>query len=325
MRSTRHAIVVVLLLGVVITACRGNDAPPDEATRKQTRRIEDSRRKDSGGDRRATRRERGESDRDQALATVRNETFRLAVIGDFGEGNRDEHRVSDAVRAWVEDTGANALVTTGDNIYPAGDPEYFEDAWREPYGWVKRQGLEIIASLGNHDVEAGQGDSVMRLLGSPSAWYRDQIGSADLFVLDANRPTDGEQSQWLEKALSSSEAAWQIAVFHQPAFSCSNHGSTPEVVQEWVPLFERYGVDLVLNGHDHNYQRFFSNGVTYVVTGGGGAELYGLRSCDDDHPERIEGSDEEHHFVGVFGSEKTLRLVAIEDDEDVIDVVRLNS
>jgi hypothetical protein len=190
---------------------------------------------------------------------------------------------------------------------------------------VKREGLEIIASLGNHDVEAGQSDSVMRLLGSPSAWYRDQVGSADLFVLDANRPTDAEQSQWLEEALSSSQAAWQIAVFHQPAFSCSNHGSTPEVVQEWVPLFERYGVDLVLNGHDHNYQRFFSNGVTYVVTGGGGAELYGLRSCDGGHPERIEGSDEEHHFVGVFGSEKTLRLVAIEDDEDLIDVVRLNS
>jgi hypothetical protein len=121
-------MVTVLLLGVVITACTGNDAPRDEAAREQTRPNEESRRRDPGSDRRATRRERSQSDRDQALATVRNETFRLAVIGDFGEGNRDEERVSNAVRAWVEETGADALVTTGDNIYPAGDPEYFEDA-----------------------------------------------------------------------------------------------------------------------------------------------------------------------------------------------------
>jgi 3',5'-cyclic AMP phosphodiesterase CpdA len=231
--------------------------------------------------------------------------------------------VADAVKEWVEETDASALVTTGDNIYPDGDPENFEEAWREPYGWVKRADVDVVASLGNHDVEGGESDEVMNLLGIPHHWYRKRIGNAELFVLDANRVGDSGQTRWLERALRKSRSVWQIAVFHQPAFSCSKHGTTEAVVRTWVPLFEKHGVDLVLNGHDHNYQRFLWDGITYVVTGGGGAQLYGLRACDEDHPERREGDDEEHHFVGVFGSTRTLRLTAIDDDNDVIDTARL--
>ena len=55
----------------------------------------------------------------------------------------------------------------------------------------------------------------------------------------------------------------------------------------WVPLFERYRVRLVLNGHDHNYQRFTRKGVTYVVHGGGGAGLYALRGCPRGYPRRV--------------------------------------
>jgi predicted phosphodiesterase len=267
--------------------------------------------------------QRQQSDRQLARAKIPGETFRFAVVGDFGEGNRAERRVANAIEDWVEDTGAEALVTTGDNIYPDGDPKYFEEAWREPYGWVKEEGVEIAASLGNHDVEGGEAEEVMDLLEIPRPWYRERVGDVELFVLDGNRVGDPRQTQWLRDALQGSDGGWQIAVSHQPAFSCSKHGSTPGVVREWVPLFEKNGVDLVLNGHDHSYQRFVSEGVTYVVTGGGGAELYGLRACDDGHPDRIEGEDEEHHFVGVFGSSKVLRVAAIDEDGDVIDIATL--
>jgi hypothetical protein len=323
-RRALGAIVAALL---ITTACTDiGEREPDQPQRAH----------DEEGKQRETRREvrrdeqerarppaRQRSDRQRARAKIAGETFRFAVVGDFGEGSRAERRVANAIEDWVEDTGADALVTTGDNIYPDGDPTYFQEAWRDPYGWVKEEGVEIAASLGNHDIEGGDAEEVMGLLDIPGPWYRERVGDVELFVLNGNRVGDPRQTQWLREALQGSDAGWQIAVFHQPAFSCSKHGSTPGVVREWVPLFEKHGVDLVLNGHDHNYQRFASEGVTYVVTGGGGAELYGLRGCDDDHPDRIEGEDDEHHFVAVFGSSKILRLTAIDEDDDVIDTAIL--
>jgi 3',5'-cyclic AMP phosphodiesterase CpdA len=249
-------------------------------------------------------------------------SFRLAVVGDFGVGNSSEGDVSEAIREWVQASNADALVTTGDNVYPDGDPDEFDEAWEEPYGWVADEGLPIVSSLGNHDVRGGDGEQVMELLDMPAPWYRERFGDAELFVLDANQVDDAEQTEWLEDALQDSDAAWQIAVFHQPAYSCSKHGSTDEVVDEWVPLFEEHDVDLVLNGHDHNYQRFASNGVTYVVTGGGGAGLYDLEDCDDDHPERLAG-EQEHHFVTVTGSRTELRITARDEDGDELDLATL--
>lgn len=317
-------ILAVALLAVLTTACpsaqdseqAGRPLEPDEAPQESPPEEPKDKRKGESSEQR-TPRPREEKDGKS------DETFRFAVIGDFGEGNRDERQMAELVKNWVVDTDASTLVTTGDNIYPEGDPQYFEDAWSEPYGWVDKKDVEVAASLGNHDVEGGESEEVMDLLGMPGPWYRERIRDAELFILDANRVEDTGQIRWLKRALRRSRAAWQITVFHQPAYSCSKHGSTAEVVREWVPLFERHGVDLVLNGHDHNYQRFFSKGITYIVTGGGGAQLYGHRACDEGHPERIEGEDEEHHFVGVFGSAESLRLVAIDDDGDVIDIATL--
>jgi hypothetical protein len=89
-------------------------------------------------------------------------------------------------------------------------------------------------------------------------------------------------------------------VFHQPAYSCGRHKSSPEVQREWVGLFQRSGVDLVLNGHDHDYQRFAPiGGVTYVVTGGGGAELYGVGDCPAGTPRPVVFNDDVHQFLYV--------------------------
>lgn len=246
--------------------------------------------------------------------------LRLVVIGDYGSGNEDEIAVADDVRRWVGRFGATALVTTGDNVYPEGEAESFDEAWTEPYGWVADQGLPVISSLGNHDVEDDGGRQVMELFAMPGPWYEVDLRDADLFVLDSNRIDDPAQTTWLREHLARTERRWQIVVFHHPAFSCSRHGSTPEVVAAWVPLFQSQGVDLVLTGHDHNYQRFEErNGVTYLVTGGGGGELYELDECDEGEPPRVVANDEDHHFVAIRGSRSGARVQAIAEDGSVID------
>jgi hypothetical protein len=84
------------------------------------------------------------------------------------------------------------------------------------------------------------------------------------------------------------------------------------VVSRWVPLFEQYGVQLVLSGHDHNYQRFAPrNGVTYVVHGGGGAGLYSLRRCPSSYPARVRARFE-HGFLYISASAARLDGSAVD-------------
>lgn len=250
-------------------------------------------------------------------------TFKLAVIGDFGSGDENEWAISARIRTHVDRHGTHALVTTGDNIYPNAKPKYFDTAWRRPYAWVAERKLRMIASLGNHDV-AGDLEAVMKLLSIPARYYKATVGDADIFVLDANQPHLPGQATWLSRELRASKAAWQIAVFHQPAFSCSLHGNTQAVVDRWVPIFEAEGIDLVLNGHDHNYQRFEARkGVTYIVTGGGGYEMYGLLPCPSSNPKRLAKNGTDHHFVAIDGGRDELRIQAIKRDGAVFDDVTL--
>jgi len=254
-------------------------------------------------------------------------TFGFVVIGDFGIEGPEVQAVAQDVRAWVERIDADALVTTGDNVYPDGAPDDFDEAWGDPYGWVDGSGVELVASLGNHDIRTDDGAPVMELFGMPDRWYAKSIGDADLFVLDANRPENEDQLAWMKDALVASDAEWKIAAFHQPAYSCSNHDGEEDVVNAWVPQFEREDMDLVLTGHDHNYQRFEqTDGVTYVVTGGGGhPDLYDLDACPAGYPKRVAGNDQLHHFLVVQGSAERLRVRAIAVDGTIIDDFSLHS
>lgn len=255
------------------------------------------------------------------------EEFRFAVIGDFGTGDAAEQAVAEQVRRWARTERAQALVTTGDNIYPDGERSSFEQAWYRPYGWVQSQDLPIIASLGNHDDNGSEGDRPVRdLLNMPARWYAASLPGVDLFVLDASAkaPPEQRQTRWLRSALAASTASWQIVVFHEPAFNCGRHGSTQTVIDAWVPIFERGGADLVLNGHDHNYQRFAPrNGVNYVVAGGSGAGLYSIRACGRDAPRLLAGNDDVNSFVAVEGSAEKLELQAIAADGRILDAVTL--
>jgi hypothetical protein len=139
-------------------------------------------------------------------------------------------------------------------------------------------------------------------------------------VLDANRPTDPEQLAFAEQALADAATApWSVVVFHQPAYSCAHHGSTPDVLQAFAPLFGPRGVDLVLNGHDHDYQRFGPiDGVTYVVTGGGGGSLYDMRDCPEGTPGPM-ASAVAFHFVTIEATAETLIVAARAPDGRTLD------
>jgi Calcineurin-like phosphoesterase len=242
----------------------------------------------------------------------------ILAIGDFGVGGQTERHMGAAIRRFEERHAADALVTLGDNDYTES-PRAFHRNWTTSFGWLDGAGVTPAGSLGNHDWLVDHGRYEYDELAMPRASYRRRLGDVELFVLNSNRVGD-RQTARLARWLEASTAVWKIAVFHHPPYTCGGHSGDEAVQRRWVPLFERFDVDLVLSGHDHNYQRFRAqNGVRYVVDGGGGAPLYALTACSADYPRRVVGRAVHGFLYLRVRADGTLALRALTASRRVID------
>lgn len=251
-----------------------------------------------------------------APSTTPPATGGFVAFGDFG-GGAGQSGVAAQMERWAGGHAVGALVTTGDNVYPDGNPSLYASELDAPYATL-RSSRPMWVTLGNHDVQAGYGADELRHLGLPDLPYTETLGDAQLLFVDANRP-DQAQADWLDARLSEPGPRFRVVVFHQPAYACGPHGSTATVDQFWVPVLERHQVALVLNGHDHYYERFVSSGgVTYVVTGGGGQTLYSRSStCSGTPPSQATAM--RYHFTAVEIAGNTLTLTAVADDGTTLD------
>jgi predicted phosphodiesterase len=240
----------------------------------------------------------------------------LAVLGDWGSDGAAQDRVASALRAKSRGLEFGAIVTTGDNLYADDARELME-----PYEWAIDQEIPFLVTWGNHDIETEKRvKMVNETFGSPPRWVMHEWGDIDLLLLDSNQIDSPEQIDFLTRTLQSSDDP-TIVVFHHPPFSCGSHGDTQAVIDTWVRRFDD-DVFLVLSGHEHTYQRFEVDNVTYLVTGGGGHSITELRDCPDDHPDRIAGQAA-YHFVTLEQLGEELSLTAVRANGAVIERVSL--
>lgn len=232
---------------------------------------------------------------------------RVAVVGDVGHPSPElGATVAGLVRASAQ-RPFDALVLLGDNVYPDGDPALLDQAVLRPFAPLLGAGVPPLAVLGNHDVQAGHGDEIARLLGMPGRWYVATLGDALFVGLDSTRPYCAEQREWLEDTLAGARARWIVVALHHPPYSAGWHGSERRVRRAFVPLFRRFGVDLVLAGHEHDYQRSMPlAGVTYVISGAA-THLRPTGRC-----RFTAASHATHHFVDLRISAERLELVAVD-------------
>lgn len=194
--------------------------------------------------------------------------LRLAVAGDVGHPSAELDATVAAIARSMDEAPLDGLVLLGDNVYPDGDPALVPDAVLAPFAPVLERGVPLLAVLGNHDVQSGRGDQVAARLDMPGRWYSEQLGDICFIGLDSTQPEDPQQQAWLEDTLASAKSPWTVVALHHPPFSAGWHGSDRAVRQSFEPLFRRFGVDLVLAGHEHDYQRSLPQGnTTYVVSG----------------------------------------------------------
>lgn len=193
---------------------------------------------------------------------------RIAAVGDVGTGEADEIAVANRMADIGDHDPFDGLVLLGDNVYPDGDPSRLGAAVFEPFGRVLNAGANLLPVLGNHDEPFAE--EQVTALGMPGRWYASTVGDVLFVGLDSTDAENPAQLAWLDATLATNSTRWVIAAMHHPPFSAGVHGSNEDTRDSFVPLFERYGVDLVLAGHDHDYQRSVPiGGITYVVSGAG--------------------------------------------------------
>jgi 3',5'-cyclic AMP phosphodiesterase CpdA len=219
-------------------------------------------------------------------------TLRIAAAGDIGDSGDRLDRTAEAIAALGTEDPYNYLLLLGDNVYPSGDPARLGATVFEPFAPVVDEGTSLLAILGNHDVIDGHGDAQMDALGMPGRWWAVERDGILIIGLDSTRPDDPAQREWLRMTLRASTATWKIVALHHPPYSAGYQGSSLDVRSSFAPVFERFGVQLVLSGHDHDYQRSEPiGGVTYVVSGAGA----GTRRTGEDDFTAVSFSW--HHFV----------------------------
>ena len=238
--------------------------------------------------------------------------FRFAVIGDYGSGFASQHEVADRMCNWREAHPFEDVITTGDNIYPDGARENFQRNFFGPYSCLLDRGVEFHASLGNHDFVTRRGGDVMDepAFGMPKRNYVHREGGVRFVIVDSN----ALNREWLSDALRPRIGdRWTVVAFHHPVYSIGPHGSTPGYRPSLPRLFERRGVDLVLNGHDHLYMATKRlRRIAYVVTGGGGASLY---DCGDTRW-FVATCISQNHFLYVVAAEDRIRVKAVPSSGD---------
>lgn len=198
---------------------------------------------------------------------------RIAAAGDTGTGDANERAVAGQMSKQARKNGRyDGLLLLGDLVYDDGDAALVDQAVTQPFADLLDQGTTLVPVLGNHDYQRGDQSTIMAALGHDRTWYVERIGPVRIIVLDTERMGDPQQTKWLRKTLATAQerGTWTLVAMHKPAYSAGQHGSDKNVQAQWAPLFAKYGVPLVLAGHDHDYQRSKPiDGVTYVVSGAG--------------------------------------------------------
>lgn len=262
----------------------------------------------------------------------------FATMGDIGVNHRNQIAVGRAIHA----ARPELVLTLGDNVYPDGTEREWTDNFFTPLAGVLAE-IPYFLSLGNHDYVANQAQAQIDAGYMPNnnprgteRYYSFNWGHVHFVALDSQcysrwtttpECSPAEQKAWLEADLEANQQPWTVVYMHHPAYSSGDHGGNPRIA-DLLPIFEKHGVDMVLAGHDHNYERMHplrggrmtapeNGGVPYWVVGTGGV---GIKRFAVAQPAITAFRDHTHHgFLNVTVEGGTLTADFVTMDGAVLD------
>lgn len=241
----------------------------------------------------------------------RNNTVRFIAYGDT-RGVWDNWQHASIVANKIEEHKPHFVLHTGDVVNDGKNKSQWVDFFSISQ-FVHNSTLYPV--LGNHE---HYGISYFRYFSLPhnERWYSTDNGPVHFVGLDSNPRNALKLSQllWLIKDLRANKQPFTIVFFHHPLYSSGNHGSTLYLRWLWRPIFEHFNVDIVFNGHDHNYERGRVKDVNYIVTGGGGAPLYNVGESW-----WTIYSEKTYHYCLITANQSKLTFQSIKPDGSLIE------
>jgi 3',5'-cyclic AMP phosphodiesterase CpdA len=179
------------------------------------------------------------------------------------------------------------IFTVGDHAYEDGSARSFQACYEPTWG---RHKARTRPSPGNHDYRTDNGGPYFDYFGEAAGpdrrgYYSYDLGAWHIVSLNSLVPAGSRspQTRWLREDLAANPRACTLAYWHAPVFSSGPHGPDPQMREVWRVLYE-YGVDVVVNGHDHMYERFArqspdgraepERGIRQFTAGTGGGGVY---------------------------------------------------
>ena len=211
----------------------------------------------------------------------------LYAAGDIG----DCSSVGDTATGLLLDGTSDPIAVLGDIAYPNGSLGDFTNCFDPSWG---RHKPRIRPTPGNHEYGMAGALGYFMYFGAAAGtlgmgYYSYDIGGWHVVVINSNCNSDScaagsPQEQWLRQDLAANPRACTLAYWHHPRWSSGAHGHNPQMAAIWQALHDN-GADLVLNGHDHDYERWAPmdgngsaspNGMVEIVVGTGGTGLRGF-------------------------------------------------
>ena len=206
-----------------------------------------------------------------ARPAVSKDSVRFLVVGDSGTGDTAQRDV--AAQMWKSHAvfPYEFAIMVGDNLYGSERPQDYSRKFEVPFKPILDANIPFYASLGNHDDPNQRYYKPFNMGGQRFYTFRKK--DVQFFALDSNY-MDKDQQRWLEDELQRSNAKWKIPFFHHPIYSSGGrHGSEVDLRAIVEPLFVKYGVSVVIAGHEHFYERLKPQKGIYYFTAGGSAKL----------------------------------------------------
>ena len=242
-------------------------------------------------------------------------SIRFAVIGDSGTGTTEQYQVAQQMEQCRQRSGFEFVLMLGDNIYGGKSQKDFEKKFELPYKPLLDAGVKFYATLGNHDDPTERVYKPFNMGGA--RYYSFKKGNATFFALDSNY-LDSAQLDWLERELPNTTTPWKISFMHHPLYSDGRfHGPDLDLRAHLQPILKKYGVNVVLSGHEHVYERIKpEDGIFFFVLGNSGELRYGnLRPSSD----MVAGSDTDRDFMLVEIAGDKFYFQAISRTGQVVD------
>lgn len=254
---------------------------------------------------------------------------RIWVVGDSGTGGGAQRKVYDAMLEFVDDTkrDLDMFIHVGDMAYTDGANYEFQRGFFDPYADTLKQ-VVVWPSMGNHEGYTSRGltgigpyyDAYIvptqgeagGVASGTEAYYSYDVGAIHFICLDSHdldRTSSGPMAQWLREDLAQTSSEWLIAFWHHPPYTKGSHdsdkeGQLIEMREQIMPILEGHGVDLVLTGHSHVYERsMLMDGAYATPTVAEGVIL-------DDGDGNPEGDGPYMKSAGLNPHEGTIQIVA---------------